>query len=1000
MAERSIALFDNPKIKMAFETAQTLLQPVGQQGFDLKLSPRTKGAELQIFDRPVVAAGSLVPTARILSGGETVSGLFADGEVLTPGQGQSLVDLEIKANLELGMQSETRETDLAISARGSATGELCFRHLIFAEQGKSRLDAFVALLQGSRLPQLASIAKANPGSVQRFHALLNLQLGVEGSYGRSFRSAFSKELFQGLPATLEVSGELTAKASLGLGLYEQMSLTMARVDSLSLNPGWVRLRLQRQDQKKLSFGAVVALQAHYDLGSSLVTIVQKAFGEIPPLPRAVQAFEEINRLAAAGNWQAIESQLSVASADTLSEWVDDTGWRQWAAASSEVRDLLDLSGRIVRAYQDLGPRLQGFWDHLMVSVDLGQGSAVRQKLQEVADLDVDHLPLDDLLSGEDRKLLEMIEALSGKSLEEILLPPDGEARKLLGQAVSAAKRALKFLNELQALPQDGMAKIEAFSQKTGIAGTIHFLAQNATSLQSLEAFVSERVRGLAGRLVDKAFDRLTKTDQAKVQKAAQNIQKVFEAPGELERKLVADLETLKGDIGFSLSLELDRVSQKEALIDLEVNPASRYSQLQSRVEKALARGSIRSLLQDLDDEMKSGDYDEKPLPFMLRESVFQSSLVRTSATSTFLSLTGLGKAFQQLQKSINRRIEKTTLEIKQVPGPAGGTPSFQRHGRFSGGYSRTEIRNDVTDESAIFLVAKDSGTGLDPEAPFDGNEGSTRLHLTYSREDGATETKDLVGLESLLGELGFGAMAGAGATMPPEARSRFSFSLALPEAALTGFVQGLRPKTWNGPFLRAGRRWFDDPLVRIPVPALGQNRGQVLEAVTRSELFLDHWTAGSRDFASALTGGRMRVRVGGLEKQIQIVQGDNDLFTSTFLPIKRLIDRRRNGLKHQKRINAALETSRQERTLAGYRDLLRTFALGWQRTSAASGSWPSSMFPIWLVLSRLSQVDPSVLAEAEGLAMLRWKTAEDPSWSEPLAWRLEKGLQPFLTAIS
>ncbi len=63
--------------------------------------------------------------------------------------------------------------------------------------------------------------------------------------------------------------------------------------------------------------------------------------------------------------------------------------------------------------------------------------------------------------------------------------------------------------------------MRAFSERTGIAGSVDKLRQVPGTTAELEAEISDRLRKSIERLVGKAWDKIGKSDLAKVQGWAQ-----------------------------------------------------------------------------------------------------------------------------------------------------------------------------------------------------------------------------------------------------------------------------------------------------------------------------------------------------------------------------------------------------------------------------------------------------------------------------------------------
>lgn len=1007
---RLLQLFADPRFQLAVETGEALLQPVGDDGYTPPVPPtlETAGdAALTLFDRPVSLRASVAPVMRIHAAGDALEGYFGDGSSLPAPEGRPLAELALDAAIHLGMAVPARFSEVTVSAHASAGGELSYRHAVPVNPEGRRLDALLRLARTSRIPQLVKIAEVPPGAAHRLEATLFLDFGLDTRVGGDFTTGLATEVFQGLPAALELSGTASARAAVGLGLFDRLAVAVGRGDASATHPDWVRLRIHRTSERQLSFGVVVQLQATYDLGSSLAAILTRAFGEIPPLPRAVETFQGINRLVAAGGWDQVAGQLEDRLADTLGEWLDDTGWQQWAAASPQVRELLDASRRLVDAYQSLGPRLQSWWDGLLGQTDLGPDSPVRRLLSRVAALDPEHLDLAALAGRESTELeglVELVEVLSGHSLEEILLAPGSRARSLLARAVAEAKRGLAFLDELDAAPGNLMARLQDFARRTGIDGSIRFLAAHATSLDQVEGYVSQRIRELARRLVDPLADHLSADDRRRLEGVAQQIQAVLDAPADLEAKLKQAVSRLRGELGFSLSLEVDRVGRRTALLDLEVDPSGTRAAFHRQVEGGLARGSIAAVLQALDgveEERRRAEEagrDPGELPFVLNQCVFQSQRVITGAASTLLHLTGLDRVFQNNRRTVSQRVVESEVRISQRQGDEGGSedaPGAERRGTWSGGYARTEIVQKMTDRTVVSLVARDAGTGFHRDRPFDRPGASeVGLEIAWLHEDLATHSSELRALDSMLVELGFTGEAGAfaGIQLSDQSRLRLSLEVRFPPAALDAFLADPSEAVWNAAVLEAGRRWFDDHTVWLPAEAVPSvSQGVVLDAVTRSEEFLDKWAVGSRDLAMALGSAGMVARVDGRTVRLEVVKpaGGEWIYRPPYQPLRVLMDRRGQGLKAQQRLARQLAAARDARTAAAYRQLATTAAQAWSRTVAASNSWPSTLFPLWLVRARLAASAPRVLEDVTGVAFLRWQDPGDDTWSGPRGWRLE-----------
>ncbi|NJL27796.1 MAG: hypothetical protein HC897_07810, partial [Thermoanaerobaculia bacterium] len=930
-----IELFQNPAFRLVSHRVEELQRPLAQleSVYEIPNLSLDSSTSFQLFDLPVEMTATVEGSAKVFPGTTGTASPFDPTTTLPPAPAMSMAELRLSGELRLASDFQGSTGSLAFSARGSATGKIEYRHVVAVSHQQNLLEAFTHLGKSASLPGRMTMAGLPDVSAHRWSALLDLELGLEGKYGKEFRAGLEKAVFEGLPVALKISGELTAKAALGIALYERMALIVGRGDGLTAQQGWVRLRVEREHRDRISFGAAIALQVQYDLGSSLAAIVDKAFDQLPPLPRAVQTLETLSEeLAAAdGSWDRFKTKASDLLADQLSEWLDGTGWKQWAHDDPGVTKLLATSKTVVDAYGKLGPKLQSWWNHFLDGADLGAGSKAREQLEKLARIDAQNLDLDELITGKNAELAQLgslIETFTGKSLEAILLPDEKKTRSLVGQAVEEAKKALAFLDEV---PLETLEALQTFARRTGIQGVIDVLAANATSLDQVAGFVSKRVQAFAARLVDKAVDALSVEDLETIRTWAQRLKSLLKAPNDLHQQLVDAIKKLEGDLGFSLILEIDRVSSRSALIDVELDPGPAHEDLHKSIEKALRCGSVSEMLQALDEKVRDltakdrSQTGDVSLPFVLRECTFSSHASRTSAVQTLLNLTGLGKAFQSFQKSIDERAQETSLEVSEV---AGSRPRrFRRSATYAGGYTRTDINNKATDRTSVRIVVDDGGSGLAPEAAFDDAERPKPvLQLTYFREDGATGPQEIEAIAGLLTGLGFGdaSTKTISTLVPNEAGSQLTLSLQLPFETLETFLRDLSEPAWNQHFLAAARRWFDEQTTFVACAEFKKaDRGDMLRAITKSQVFLETWTVGSRDLAQKVGTKGFRVSIGKVSKTVKPFELSSPLvYQSPFLPLKRLIDRRSAALEHQKKIATALDTALRERTPAAYRQLI------------------------------------------------------------------------------
>lgn len=990
---KGAAILGNDKLAALYEKVQGLEQKVGSKAFELEISDFEKAGTVSILDETVDLTGnvSLAPVLEIHAANEKLSDPYGSGEELKAPSGSSYADFELKIGANVGAQRALATGALKVSAKGSVETGIDYRHLLLVKSKDTRLKALSDLLKTTRPPQLVNLSNKvtkgglADGEIHRLQATLNLDFDLSARYGANFALDKAIQLFDGLPAAnVTASGEMAITAALGLSLHERMVLAVGRSDR------WARLRLERERQSRIGFSAMMALQARYDFGGGLATVLEQALGQ-SPIPRLMDSLHKVDALAA-GDWSAIQAKVTGDLADAIGEFVDDTGWKEWLEGSKEVAKLLETSAEIVRFYDGIEPKVQSLWDQLLGKADLGPGSKIRTTLSQLTKLDDPSFDLGDLvdLSTDAAQAVDMIETLSGKSLEEILLSSDSGIRETLGEVADLARKAEKLFD----LDNQVIEKMREFSERTGIAGTVDKLRKIPTSTAELEAQLSGRLQKLIERLVGKAWDQINKSDLAKVQKWAQRIKDVLDDVEGVQAEILQKIRDIRGEIGFSMGLEISRVSTRTALLDVEID-LEKDAKFRKKVQERFQSAEVRRLLDTLAErvnEQKEGAEDGE-LPFRLRECAFTSRRVRTSSMSVVFKFLGpLGKLAGN-QNQVSRRIEESNLQVRQVGG------KLLRSATYNGGFQRTEVWNKTTSESAVWLdlEAADVTKSMSRlDAKFE-KEISRTLRATYSRDDNESTAEELSALGPRLESLGFEGGSGL-ADVPALAQTRLAFDIRLPGEALAAFCAGVTGEAnWNRSFLDGAEGWFGDRLVDKRVDGNHDvGLGEMLGVFIQSNIFLDNWTKSMREFGAAFTtggkGDRFTITVSGKKVKIRpvldVAGGGQPRFHPDFDPVRKLLVRR-GGAKAIARLGDALKTGAQP-TPAACAKAARASANGWRRATACSLVWPTPTFGMWFLMTRLAQPDTRhFLKQATGVATLRWKQSED--WQGPVTWRLAEG---------
>jgi hypothetical protein len=977
-----------PDVQEVLSTLEQLNAPAGSGPFSFTGFKLTGGKGLTLLSQPVQITSGAQLTAEIGAAGADAASIFEDGDSWPVPNGKSLAVLDLKGNLGAAASGSTPlpavQATLSFSLNASAQME--YRHLLLAPNSQTRLGVLTALVSRAQIPQLLSPTDLVDGEVHHLTALFSVGLGAEAALGKEI--GFKHDLFPGLAPEISIHFQYAVKASLNASLYESLRWTVGKGAAFTVNPGWVRLRAQREHQRQLTLGAQFSLDVSYNFGSVLEALLNRALA-LNPVERAMAALKDIQAetaLVAAGNFAAIEAQLGKVAADRIAEFLDPI-----LADSAAVQKLISASGKVVSAYDNLGETLQSFWNGLLNRGDL---SEQRQKLRALLTRIVD-LPADPkaLLTPQQQDLIPLIETLSGLSFEEIWT--SSGAAVLLATVKADAKRALSFLDAVENLPDTVLARLQDFAKRTGIAGTVAWLQQNATSLPKLQAAADSRIQKLVETLLHKAFAAIDDQDRQKIQAWAVQLQKILAAPQALETELRAKLQQLDGTLGFQLGIEFDRLSRSSSLLDIEVDPTDKAA---VKAVQGLAGRSFASILAALPvAEDNKLSIDPPALPFLIHECSFTSQRIRTSSASFFFSL------FGSTSTNTRQRLTESALAVRQEGN------QITRQGTYSGAFSRsTQIVIEKSGRqstsrlaASIAWTAAATGAGADITAPYSGV--GHRLRLTVTRDDDATQADELTAIGQLLADLGF---VGDPGPLPAAANhsTRLALSIELGADALQAFLgDGTFAAPWNLDELNAAHRWFDEKLVPRTATELDPPdllRGTVLAALTGTRQFQNGWTQLPQTFEQNFKGQTFPVTLAdGTSVGLVLVRQAVAIASwGNFNMVRDLIARRQGAQKPMRAAAKAFGTSGPGLDPGDLADFGDTFARA--ADAVSPGFWDNPAFALWLVLARVARAAPSSLTApgaAAGLASFRSKDEVTGLWGAPQRWTLDPSRLPKRT---
>lgn len=981
---------DDSRLPEWLATADDLARPLGdgEHALPARLEARVESSSLQVAGTPVSGWARVGATASFQGTGWDHD-VYSTGVRCPLGADRNTGVLDLEAALGSSLEASADFSGGALALDASLGAGIRYRHFLPLPEEVEREDAYRKLIFGSRLPHGVDLAKPlEPGEVHRLDAKLAAGLGLKVSAGKAVAQDVVLDLSDRLSIPFETDVRAAVEAALGLSFTGRMMVVVGR--ACTDQSGWTRIRIQRENARRLSFGLTFSLTMRFDMGAGLVQLFEEMTDTVPT-PRLVRTARKILQYR---DPEVLKEKLTGEAAEVLEDLLAE-------GIVESLEEAAELAGEVVDFYDGLEGELQGLWDRLLSQVDLGEESArgrtIRGWLDRLSGLDPSTLQLEDLFSGDDEvaEVVEIVEALTGRTVEDLLL--EGELEEAGQRVAKLAKRAKGLL---EGTPGTVLEKIREFNRATGIERIVEELRALETG-DDLDESVRLRLRRVAERLVGKAWDTIDGGDLQRIKAWADKADRYLSLldpedqdgeAAELMGKIKKQLREVKMDYGLSLAFEVERLARDTALLDVEIDPGRAGKKLLEPLSKALFRGDVREALLALVDretrkEGKADDDDEVTLPFAIRECVFTSERIRTSAFSAIFDLAGLGGALSGRSKSFTQRIRQASLRIAPEDGVV------RRTARHAAGFVRGNSPGKMSAGAGVWLVNQDSADGADFRKPYDGDPETT-LRLVFWYEDRAADATELRGLDFLLYDLGFlpdHRLEAAEAEPDPRAPSRvveagrglgLSLEVRFPAADLVGELLAAHGdaagrKGWDRAFLNAVHRWGDETFVTGTPKGSntrGRTVGEILAAATADPFFIHH-ARSTGQFQGDVLGelnGRWPLSIGGTRIPLEFFRQGTRPGGQLEVMIYGLI-KKREALR--KRVNDLDDAWRKAfgggRTEEGYLRLSRAFARNSARMSLHRVNWPNPTSLFWLWLAAINELHPDTLAQGRGIAILR-----------------------------
>lgn len=911
---------------------------------------------LALFDTPVTVDAVVAGKVVVFGKAKVPASPFPGSALPELSDATRYAVVQVDGRISAAGEVKAAPGVLSVSASAAAKTGFSYAHIRPFAASATRLSAFSELVRTSQLPQRADLAALAVGETLEFAATLNVDFGLKAKYGvtadiNGVIGILESIAGSGLSMPVSAHIDFAASAAFGLSLYESFHIAAGCIDPEE--PDWVRIRVERERRRSITFGVAVDLTVAYDATAGPKALLDRVFALVPQ-GDTISTLQEIAGLPR--DWDEFKGAITDKAAEVVGRLVNETGWKNALAASPAIARLIENSNKIVRAYDGLDEKVTSIVEGVIARLDVAGLGRVRPLIDQIASIKPATLDLTSLLSEDKQDLVRWIEVLSGQDIEELLITERAQAQ--LERAVAAAKQLQKFLD---GAPDTVLARLHEVLDQSGAAGLVDWLRANATSVKQLQDAGEKAVGDLTRRLVGKALDEINDDDIKRIQKLAANLEKTLNAPKALHDKLSTGIKRLKGTIGFNVSLELSRVTEWSSLVDVELDSQSLPA---LRAASGLLNGHVAQFLSELDAiKVKK---DEEP-PYRVREVLLTSRHVRTSAVASFLSI--LNFSLKEQETSIN----ESSIVVRDTP------LGLVREAVYLGGASVRRKEGSATSEGGAWIRITAAGTGADLNKAY--TNASPVIRLTYTREDTKSDKESLLSLVQLLDELSF---TGATAGIPPSLlgqQTRFSLELEIAGTAVGTLQQDTKESSWNSDVLHAAHRWLAD-VDRIN--GLDLDSGREMAVVVRNKVFEKTWS----DILGGTPGDNLYEADKKGEFGIRLLQPGTRKFKMEYGALRDLMSLRSALFRNFKRFAAADPSSTTPSTLEASARLaaalFRTGQIGWQ----------PPLFNCWFVLARLLRLDRTVFANARAVATIRTRATSSDDWSGPKIFTLMNGIGP------
>ena len=467
-----------------------------------------------------------------------------------------LLVLDIGAQAGAAASAAFQYSTLSVqgSFKAGVDGEFWFSRAYDTSQNLG--DVLKDLVSNIKPPSSVS-APLSPGEVIYLEYGGYLNFGLSASVGYAMKGSHSVDIAN-LLLSESYSLSLLGKVGLTAGVAGNFSIQLSPSDA---DATWIHVSVHKKRSGQFTFAADVTVGLTTE-STGLPGSAEDFLGALLGV-NAKNWLNFANQIINSGSVDQLKANLDKLAENFVSQWV---GQGIDALDATEFKQVLDDAHKVVESYQNLDTTAINLFDKYFT---LGEPALVQglTQLRHLTSLD----KLAELYTNSN--LVKFIEELTGGDPLAFIL---GKVDLKDPAGNSLTQPVLDIFNgrvedALSLLQDDAHALIKKYitlaKSKFSFDGLVSQLA-DVTTADGLKKKADEVLNGFVERIIGTAVDHF---DKNKLNKVLVQLQRI----GDIEKNLFDKLkETLNQTATLALHAEYVRASEKDVLLEIEVNPAT------------------------------------------------------------------------------------------------------------------------------------------------------------------------------------------------------------------------------------------------------------------------------------------------------------------------------------------------------------------------------------------------------------------------------------------